>query len=240
MFADAGDGRPAILPTIKALGEFDEGGSRLRRRQCCPFRPGAADPELDRLLLLAPVVQAWKRQLPAHVAKMFEEEVVVPVSTANSLWLARDLARLMDDVETEQSDWAKLASLVADDYAGWWQVTLKFLEIVTDFWPQRLVERGQSNPAAHRNALIGFEAERLRRNPPADRSSPPAPPARSPQRPLCLRPLPACRMARSFCPAWTCGMDDASWAEIATNKPEPPVVGHSAIWPRTADEKARR
>ncbi len=156
-------GRPAILPTIKALGEFDEGEAAFDAESAALFDLAPPIGDLDRLLLLAPVVQAWKRQLPAHVAKMFEEEVVVPVSTADSLWLARDLARLMDDVETEQSDWAKLASLVSEDYAGWWQVTLKFLEIVTDFWPQRLIERGQSNPAAHRNALIAFEAERLRR-----------------------------------------------------------------------------
>jgi ATP-dependent helicase/nuclease subunit B len=219
-------GKPAILPTIKALGEFDEGEAAFDAESAAVLDLAPPIGDLDRLLLLAPIVQAWKRQLPAHVAKMFEEEVVVPVSTADSLWLARDLARLMDDVETEQTDWAKLASLVSEDYAGWWQVTLKFLEIVTDFWPQRLVERGQSNPAAHRNALIAFEAERLRRKlqdgPVIAAGSTGSIPATA----ALLAAIARLPNGAVVLPGLDLGMDDASWAEIARDRPEPPVVGH--------------
>ncbi len=122
---------------------------------------------IDRLLLLAPLVRAWKSRLPAHVAALFEEEVVVPASAADAIWLARDLAALMDEIETEGSDWARLDALVSGDLAGWWQVTLDFLRIVTAAWPEVLAERQQSNPAAHRSALIRAEAARLARNPPA-------------------------------------------------------------------------
>ena len=59
--------------------------------------------------LLAPLVRRWKQRLPAHVAAKFSEEFVVPASAADSIWLARDLAALIDEVETEGSDWAKLA-----------------------------------------------------------------------------------------------------------------------------------
>ena len=108
----------AILPDNQALGEFDEAEAAFDIHNAAVFDLAPPIPELDRLLLLAPVVHAWKRQLPAHVAKMFEEEIVVPVSTADSLWLARDLSSLMDDVETESPDWAKLAALVAELPAG--------------------------------------------------------------------------------------------------------------------------
>ena len=114
---------------------------------------------------MAPLVRAWKRRLPAHVAALFEEEVVVPASAADAIWLARDLAALMDEVETEGSDWSRLDALVSGDLANWWQVTLDFLEIVTAAWPKVLDERQQSNPAAYRSALIRAEAARLARNP---------------------------------------------------------------------------
>ncbi|WP_287099295.1 hypothetical protein, partial [Mesorhizobium sp.] len=98
-------------------------------------------------------VRAWKRRLPAHVAALFDEEIVVPASAADAIWLARDLARLMDEIETEGTDWTRLADLVTGNLAGWWQVTLDFLSIVTENWPNLLEERNRSNPAAHRNAL---------------------------------------------------------------------------------------
>jgi len=87
----------AILPVIRPLGEFDEDeaafdGESAEDAGTLDLAPpiGAT----DRLLLLAPLVRAWKRRLPAHVAALFEEEVVVPASTADAVWLARDLARL--------------------------------------------------------------------------------------------------------------------------------------------------
>ena len=72
--------------------------SSTRRRRAFDAERGASSTlappiaPLERLLRLAPLVRAWKRQLPAHVAAMFEEEMVVPASAADAIWLARDLA----------------------------------------------------------------------------------------------------------------------------------------------------
>lgn len=227
VLADMADGQSAILPTVKALGEFDEDEAAFGEESSAMLDLAPAVGDLDRLLMLAPVVRAWKRQLPGHVAKLFEEEFVVPVSTADSLWLARDLARLMDDVETEQTDWAKLASLVSDDYAGWWQVTLKFLEIVTDYWPRRLIELGRSNPAAHRNALIGFEAERLRNNPPDGPVIAAGSTGSIPATADLLAVISRLPQGALVLPGLDLGMDTASWGAIDAEKPEPPVVGHA-------------
>ncbi|WP_159589963.1 double-strand break repair protein AddB [Chelativorans xinjiangense] len=159
-------GRSAILPVIRPLGEFEadladldgEGGAAI-----LDHAPPIG--ELERVLLLAPLVRAWKARVPAHVAALFEEGVVVPASLSDSLWLARDLAALMDEIETEEADWTRLADLVPEELAGWWQVTLDFLDIVTAAWPDVLAERDRSNPAAHRNAMLAAEAARLKRNP---------------------------------------------------------------------------
>lgn len=165
-FVDMLGGSSAILPVIRPLGEFDEDAAL--------FEPGPADDlalappieALDRVLLLAPLVHAWKKRLPAHVAALFGEDIVAPASHADAIWLARDLAALMDEVETVGADWTNLRGLAPEDLAHWWQVTLEFLDIVTGAWPRLLEERQRSNPAAHRNAGILAEAERLARHPP--------------------------------------------------------------------------
>ncbi|RVD57035.1 double-strand break repair protein AddB, partial [Mesorhizobium sp. M8A.F.Ca.ET.023.02.2.1] len=162
-----GGGGSAILPVIRPLGEFDEDEALFEAEPSAAIDLAPPIAATERLLLLTPLVRAWKRRLPAHVAALFAEEIVVPASTADAIWLARDLTGLMDEIETEGTDWAKLAGLVSGNLAGWWQVTLEFLGIVTDAWPKFLEESDRSNPAAHRSALIRAEAARLRRNPPA-------------------------------------------------------------------------
>ncbi|TJV85305.1 MAG: double-strand break repair protein AddB, partial [Mesorhizobium sp.] len=167
VFVDRLGGRSAILPVIRPLGEFDEDEAAFEADASAAIDLAPPIAAIERLLLLAPLVRAWKRRLPAHVAALFDEEIVVPASAADAIWLARDLARLMDEIETEGTDWTRLADLVTGNLAGWWQVTLDFLGIVTENWPNLLEERNRSNPAAHRNALIRLEAARLKRNPPA-------------------------------------------------------------------------
>ncbi|UCI07959.1 double-strand break repair protein AddB [Mesorhizobium sp. B1-1-8] len=166
-FVDILGKRSAILPTVRPLGEFDEDEAAFDAEASPAIDLAPPIAAQERLLLLAPLVRAWKETLPQHVRERFNEEFVVPTSAADAIWLARDLARLMDEIETEGTDWAKLATLVTGNLAGWWQVTLDFLGIVTDNWPELLKERNRSNPAAHRSALIRLEAARLKRNPPA-------------------------------------------------------------------------
>ena len=165
-FVERSAGGSAILPTIRPLGEFDEDEAAFGEEGAGALDLAPPIAAIDRLLHLAPLVRAWKKRLPAHVAALFDEEMVVPASAADAIWLARDLAALMDEIETEGSDWARLAKLAPENLSGWWQVTLDFLAIVTGHWPDFLAARGQSNPAAHRSALIRLEAERLRKNPP--------------------------------------------------------------------------
>jgi ATP-dependent helicase/nuclease subunit B len=167
VFVEKLGGKAAILPSIRPLGEFDEDAALFESGNAEELALDPPIAALDRILLLAPLVQAWKRRLPAHVAALFNEEIVVPASLADALWLARDLSALMDEIETGGADWTKLTTLVPEDLANWWQVTLEFLEIVTRFWPALLEERGRSNPAAYRSAVILSEAERLARNPPS-------------------------------------------------------------------------
>lgn len=225
-FADSLDGRSAILPVIRPLGEFDEDMAAFDVAD--PGEAALAPPiePLERLLRLAPLVRAWKSRLPAHVAALFDEEVTVPASAADSIWLARDLAALIDEIETEGADWAKLGELVSGNLAGWWQVTLDFLEIVTQHWPQALRELDRSNPAAHRDLLIRREAARLA----AAEASGPVIAAGStgsiPATAELLSVIARLPNGAVVLPGLDKSLDERSWAALGGIAPHPSACGH--------------
>src|SRR5262245_6429457 len=226
VFADLAEGRSAILPTIRALGEFDE--DELFFESGDPAALDIAPPiaSLDRLLLLAPLVRAWKTRLPSHVAALFDEDVIVPASASDAIWLARDLAALMDEIETEGSDWSKLGTLVSGELANWWQVTLDFLEIVTSTWPKLLAERDRSNPATHRNAMILAEAARLARTPPAGPGIGAGCTGSVPATAELLSVISQLPNGAVVLPGLDMGLDEDAWSVIANAAPEPTVLGH--------------
>ena len=154
LFVETGGASSAILPTIRPLGEFEDDRALFEPGGAAGLDLAPAIGSVDRLLELAPLVRSWIEKLPAHLRTLYGEDVVVPTSSADALWLARDLTDLMDEIETEGADWSKLGGLVPDSLANWWQVTLVFLEIISDYWPTRLKQLNRSNPAAHRTALI--------------------------------------------------------------------------------------
>ncbi len=226
IFVERVGGSAVILPTIRPLGEFDE-----EARLFDLGNSGLTDvlPPVDahdRLFALAPLVRAWKSRLPAHVAILFEEELVIPASTADAIWLARDLATLIDEVETEGASWGSLAKLVPEELAGWWQVTLDFLKIVTDRWPEALAERGLSNPAAWRSAQIDAEAERLNNG---GQSGPVIAAGSTGSIPATARLLSAIAHHPSgavILPGLDKQLDDEAWTLISDTETAPSVFGH--------------
>ncbi len=226
LFVDQSGAASAILPLIRPLGEFDEDGALFEADGAAALDLAPPIPAMDRLLHLAGLVRAWKRRLPAHVAELFQEEMVVPASAADALWLARDLAALMDEIETEGSDWARLAGLAPEALSGWWQVTLEFLTIVTEHWPLFLAGRDQSNPAAHRSALIRLEAERLRRNPPAGPVIAAGSTGSIPATAELLSVIARLPNGAVVLPGLDTGMEQRSWDVLTAPQPRPAVLGH--------------
>jgi ATP-dependent helicase/nuclease subunit B len=226
VFVDLAGGVSSILPVIRPLGEFDEDGAVFDP-------PGAAMADLappiggvDRLLLLAPLVKAWKQRLSGHVAQRFAEEVVVPASTGDAIWLARDLAGLIDEVETEGVGWEALKDLVSGDLAGWWQVTVDFLSIVTRTWPEVLAERRQSDPSAHRNAAIRAEAARLAAYPPAGPVIAAGSTGSIPATAALLSVIARLPQGAVILPGLDTALDARSWEILTAKTPDPPVLGH--------------
>ena len=130
--------------------------------------PPAID-RLERQLSLTALTLAWGRALRGSrevLALHDDEQLLIPASAADAARLAADLARLMDDVETAAVPWEAIRGLAPEDHAGYFQITLEFLKIAFEQWPEMLAEQGLVDPAARRDRLIRAEAERLRRDPP--------------------------------------------------------------------------
>ncbi|OLL41428.1 double-strand break repair protein AddB [Bartonella henselae] len=164
-FVEKSDTKSTFLPTIRALGDVDEDSFLFGENHNNILNPPIE--ESERLLLLARLIRPWRENLPDHLRTMFgTEDVLIPAHTADAIWLAQDLAHLMDEMETEATDWSKLKEIAPDMVAEWWQITLDFLTIVTQSWPQILKERGRSNPAEWRNQVLKMHAETLWRTQP--------------------------------------------------------------------------
>lgn len=151
-----------LLPRIFTLGGIDEDEIAFAE----PPQPRGPDAlelppsfgELQRRLLLAQMIAAWAKGIaPADPT----QAPLVVGGPASALALADDLARLMDDMVTRKVDWRALDGLVPDTLDAYWQLTLQFLNVARDVWPNILSAFGRIEPAARRDLLIEAEAARL-------------------------------------------------------------------------------
>ncbi|MFC3073899.1 double-strand break repair protein AddB [Shinella pollutisoli] len=166
-FVDLLGGRSAILPVIRPLGETDDDSGFFD--EAAPALLDMAEPLSGpvRLIELARLVLAWRNRLPAAIAAVHAESpLVAPASPADAIWLARNLAEIIDAMETEALDWTALDRLGTSGHALWWQLTAEFLKVAHEFWPARLAELARSSPSLRRNATLHAETERHRTAPP--------------------------------------------------------------------------
>lgn len=149
-------GRPRLLPRMSPLGDIDADALSLGQEEL----PGVAA-ALD----LPPAISGLRRQL--LLARAILRVPGMSATTDQAARLAADLARLLDQVYAEGLSFAGLAGLVPDDYAEHWQITLKFLTLLTDHWPGVLAEEGVLDLADRRNRMLQAQAAAWRANPPA-------------------------------------------------------------------------
>jgi ATP-dependent helicase/nuclease subunit B len=161
IFLEVLDVDAVILPRIVALGDVDEDELAFAQAASSSAETIDLPPALDglaRRLALAQLIEAWAKRLkPGDPA----QAPLVLGGPASTLGLADDLARLMDDMATRGVDWRALDTLVPDALDKYWQLTLDFLKIAREYWPDHLQEVGRIEPAARRDRLIEAEAARL-------------------------------------------------------------------------------
>lgn len=160
-FLRAGGGRPLLLPAIRPLGDVEEEELLLS--------PGIEFGDAGALLDLAPAIPPLERQL--LLARLILKAWSAPATphgpdAARALALATELGALIDLSATEQVPLTGLADLVPDSFAAHWQITLQFLQIITNYWPAILADRGMCDGAERRNRLLMAQAEAWKNAPP--------------------------------------------------------------------------
>ena len=160
-FLRASSGRALLLPRLVPVGDVDAEELALGGDDAAA--PGGVDippavPELQRQLALTRLVLAWGQASGSG-----------PLTPGQAAPLALALSRFLDEVETEGSDFARLAELVPAELAQHWQQVLHFLAILTEHWPRHLAELGGIDPATRRNLVLRAQAEVWRCRPPATR-----------------------------------------------------------------------
>lgn len=158
-FLRQGDGRPLLLPRMMPLGDLDPDEAEL-------FGGEETLPSDDSSVELPPPIPALRRQLLLMRAILATDPQHITADQAARL--AAELARFLDQMQTEQVSFDKLKDLVPEEYAVHWQRTLRFLGILAEVWPQILREEGCIDPALRRNQVLAAQAEFWRAQPPAD------------------------------------------------------------------------
>lgn len=149
--------QPTLLPQMMPIGDVEEDELILSGTEIetawSDLSPAIGRNE--RLMLFIKIIMAKPKEF--GLEKM---------SLNQACFLAQELANLIDVVNNEGLDFANLTNLVPEEYSAHWQETLKFLSIITEYWPQILNERGWADPSLRKNQLLEMQAEIWRKNPP--------------------------------------------------------------------------
>ncbi|MCC0042705.1 MAG: double-strand break repair protein AddB [Rhodobiaceae bacterium] len=173
----ARSGGAVILPRIAAIGDVDEDLALVAAQASDDAAEDFAEDGSDSL---PPAVSALERHLAlTRLVYAFGQQkaralnypgrsdgLLIPVGAADASALARDLARLLDSLQTEGVAPQRLAGLVPEDHAAYWEIAFQFLQIVVEAWPAHLAGMELSDPIARRTAMILAEVERLKASPP--------------------------------------------------------------------------
>lgn len=151
-----------LLPKISPLADIDSlslffmpgagtgagaGAEQFKRAN----QPGINQPVIShsaRILLLAQLVRKWQISMgsPGSPGSPGNMGSTGELGEANSIWLAYELASLIDEAALHNLDWRKLEALGQEFSANlseWWLLSYDFLKIATEQWPQILLARGE-------------------------------------------------------------------------------------------------
>ena len=147
------NGDPLLLPRMNPIGDVDEEELSLSLSG------------MDDELAVPPAISPMRRLF--LLSKLIGARQDYSRGSEQDLMLASALGKLMDQIYTEDLDLSALPHLVEEqDFAAHWQVSIKFLSILSDVWPSILAEQSVIDTADRRNRLIKRLAEHWLKSPP--------------------------------------------------------------------------
>lgn len=146
-----------FLPRLIPLGEIALDHIEINDQEFLnDFNVKPAISPLKRQFILAHLIFAWSKQQQIGLHH-FDQ----------AFTLAQNLANFLDQLQSENIPLSKLQTLVPSLYAAHWQVTLDFLMIVSNHWPNILEENQKLDPIARRNFLFSALIQLYETSPPS-------------------------------------------------------------------------
>lgn len=151
-----------LLPRLQPIGEPDEETQSIAEAGVPGVGAAEIPPaigDLRRRMLLARLIHYSPQ---AHLGAGSGT-----IAFDQAVRLAAELARLIDQVATERLDFSKVKDLAPAD-SEYWQLTVRFLDLVQENWPAILEGEGVLDPPTRRNLLLERQCALWRATPPQD------------------------------------------------------------------------
>jgi ATP-dependent helicase/nuclease subunit B len=213
-FLDVRDGAAMLLPRLQPLGDVDE--EELTLSLAGSLAGFGAGYDMDGGF--PPEMSSLRRQM--LLARLIKARPDFEQGFDRALELAKALGALMDQIYTENLALENLVDLVPDEFADHWQITLEFLKILSEAWPQILNEEGMIDAADRRNRLILALAEYWRENPPDVPVVVAGTTGSIPSTAILLQAVLAMPKGVIILPGLDQGMDDESWDALEEGHPQ--------------------
>ncbi len=161
-----------LLPTILPLGALDGESADAGFDNPLDLHFPRAVGEIERRMILGELVLTWARSLKRAIVSIdadgavrhASETLLVATHPADAWRLSGELAALIDEMIIENVEWRGMETL-GGEFDDYWRITLQFLDIAINAWPQILKERGFADPAARQQALIARAIEKVAGDP---------------------------------------------------------------------------
>ena len=229
-FLRASGGGAVLLPRIRPIFATSEdasaflGADDLGSDGAAGIPPAVSD--LERQLLLAKLVLRWSQA--EHGARGRGSDIAPFAGTtgrtpAQAARLAAELAELMNEMDTESVDPARIRTLVPGEFSEHWTKTLEFLRIVTEHLPAVL--EGRISRMEHNMRSVLAQARRLREAPPNAPVIVAGVMSSVPAVTELLQAVAALPNGALVLPGLDQTLDRESWEAIAPGHPEHPQFG---------------
>ena len=155
-------GQALLLPRMIPLGDTEDEGLLIQSYNLETLNSDGSNGEI--ILDTLPAITSLRRQL--ILARLIMARPKVDTRPDQAMFLALELAKLLDQTQTEQLDFSALSDLVPSSFADHWQITLDFLKLLTNVWPKLLESEGVLDPSERRNRLLQARAQTWLKAPP--------------------------------------------------------------------------
>jgi ATP-dependent helicase/nuclease subunit B len=147
--------KSALLPKLIPLGSSESEDLALASQDSYAFMENLPPliTEEERLVLLTDMVQ------------MFYMREQKPLKTSQASMLASQLIDFMNQVQTEGLSFKTLKDLVPEDYAAHWQITLHFLDMIGEAWPDFLKKHNKIERAEYQRRLLECRNDYWKKHP---------------------------------------------------------------------------